>query len=267
MHGAIVLLHGVASNRTRWSEFVATTSLRERWTLLAPDLRGNGEFVDRGRIGTDVWCADIAALLDRDGQADAIIAGHCLGANLALHFADRHPQRSKGLILIEPMPPAALTGALRRVHRFRPLLHLLIPAVRMANALGIRRKELASLDLAQLDRETRAALARGPQGEEQLEQYASPLLDLRTTGTAAYLQQLLAAIQELPAPEAIRVPVLTLLAQHSSFTDLARTRGYVDRLRDGETILLPARHWIPTEQPEAMRRAIEDWIECHFPPH
>ena len=265
MSGAIVLLHGVASNRTRWSEFAATTALRESWALLAPDLRGNGDFVHRGRIGMAEWCADIAALLDAEGHSKAVLVGHCLGANLALNFAARCPKRTQGLVLIEPMPPQSLTGTMRKVKRLRPLLHVLIPIVRALNALGFHRRKLAPLDLEALDRETRAAVAKAEEGDAQLAKYASPLLDLRTTATGAYLQALLAVTEELPAPEPIAAPVLALVAEHSTFADAALVRAYLKRLPYCEIVALAAKHWIPTEQPQAMRAAIEAWVRRRLP--
>jgi hypothetical protein len=33
----------------------------------------------------------------------------------------------------------------------------------------------------------------------------------------------------------------------------------MERLADCRVVALQARHWIPTEQPEAMRQAIERW--------
>jgi pimeloyl-ACP methyl ester carboxylesterase len=47
---AMVLIHGMASNMTRWSEFVEQTGLRDSWDLLRLDLRGNGRSISRGRI-------------------------------------------------------------------------------------------------------------------------------------------------------------------------------------------------------------------------
>jgi pimeloyl-ACP methyl ester carboxylesterase len=148
--------------------------LRDSWAILRPDLRGNGAFVDRGRIGMAEWCADLAALLDTQGHAHAIVVGHCLGANIALNFAARFPERTQGLVLIEPMPPESLTGTMRKVRRLRPLLHVLVPIVRALNALGFHRRKLARLDLEALDRETRAAVAKGAEGDAQLAKYASP---------------------------------------------------------------------------------------------
>jgi pimeloyl-ACP methyl ester carboxylesterase len=39
----IVLIHGMASNMTRWSEFSEKTTLKRSWDLLRLDLRGNGK--------------------------------------------------------------------------------------------------------------------------------------------------------------------------------------------------------------------------------
>ena len=79
----VVLLHGLASNATRWSELVAHTSLRADWDLLRLDLRGNGASVWRGRLGMREWCADLAEILDAEGCARGVLVGHCLGANVA----------------------------------------------------------------------------------------------------------------------------------------------------------------------------------------
>lgn len=263
--GALVLLHGAASNHTRWSELCGTTALREQWALLRPDLRGQGASLYRGRIGMGEWCADLAALLDAEGLSRAVIAGHCLGANLALRFAARFPARTAGIVLIEPMLPEALAGTARWIRRLRPALFALVALTRSFNALGLRRRRLEPLDLEALDRETRAAIAKGPEGEGRLAKYASPLLDLRTTATGAYLQALLAVTEELPAPEGLATRVLALLSGRGTFTDPAATKAFLEKLPDCEIVAVPARHWIPTEQPEAMRAAIEDWLRRRFP--
>lgn len=262
--GTLLLLHGLASNHTRWSEFVRDTALRGDWVLLRPDLRGQGASIFRGGIDMDDWCADLATLLDTASFPKVVLVGHCLGANLALAFAARHPVRTAGLVLIEPMPPETLTGTMRYVRKLRALVQLAVPLVRVLNALGVHRRNLASIDLEQLDRDTRAALASGPQGEAQLAKYASPLADLRTTATGAYLQSLLAVTATLPALDQIAVPVLALLSEHSTFTEPAITRSILGRIPDCEIAQLPARHWIPTEQPDAMRATIENWVRRRF---
>jgi len=252
---ALVLLHGVASNSTRWSELVARTRLKESWTLLRPDLRGNGAAAfPRSRVGMDLWCADIAALLDARRCDRAVIAGHCLGANIALQFAARYPARAAAIVLIEPMPPGALAGKLRWLSPLRPILLLAYALARALNSLGLYRRRLEPLDLQQMDRAARS-------GELQLARFGSPFSDLRTTPVAAYCRMLAATAERWPDATAIRVPVLALISARSSFTDPERTRRALGALADCEVVELDAVHWIPTEQPDAMRAAIEDWIE------
>ena len=256
MSTTLVLLHGLASNSTRWWHFAANSRL-PGLKLLRPDLRGHAGSSDRGRIDMQVWCDDLVRLLDAEGCGRAVIGGHCLGANLALHFAARHPQRTAGLVLIEPMPPQALAGRMRRILVFRRLLLVLAAAVRMLNALGIRRRGFEPLDLEQWDR----ALAKG---EVDLARYASPLSDLKLAPIAAYLQSLAAVGAPLPPLAGIRAPALVLLSRNSTMTDLARTRAILQQLPDVEFKVLEAEHWIPTEQPDAMRAAIEDWLAARF---
>lgn len=254
----LVLLHGVGSNMTRWTEFVGRTRLRDSWDLLRLDLRGHGLSLHRGHIGMAEWCADLAAVLTAEGYSRAVIAGHCLGAGIATEFAVRQPARAAGLILIEPVFRQALIGGMGRLARFRQLCILLARLVLALNALGVHRRRLAPLDLEALDRETRALMA-GAGSTEALARYASPLLDLRTTATAVYLQDLIALTGPTPEMEAIRAPALALVTPGGGFTDPAVTMRLVERLEGCRVVCLQARHWIPTEQPEAMREAIEDW--------
>src|SRR5581483_2452450 len=106
--GVIVLIHGMASNLTRWSEFLEHTTLKRDWTVLRVDLRGHGESTTRARIGMKIWSHDIAALLDAEGFERAVLIGHSLGAHLALHFAARFAARVRALVLIDPVFPQAL---------------------------------------------------------------------------------------------------------------------------------------------------------------
>lgn len=257
----IVLVHGLASNHTRWTEFVATTRLRESWDLLRPDLRGFGASLDRGRTGLDEWCRDLEAILAAEGAAPAVLVGHCLGANVMLHFAARVPSATRGLVLIEPMFHQALTGALRLAARLRFAAAALAALVRTLNRLGAYRRRLATLDLAELDREARAAMAAAGPAAFPEERFGSALEDVKTTPTAAYLAGLHAVTSPLPDLRTIQVPVLALLSRGGRFGDPALTARLLTALPRGEMRMLEARHWIPTESPTEMRRAIEEWCD------
>jgi pimeloyl-ACP methyl ester carboxylesterase len=249
----LVLLHGVASNSTRWAELREGTRLKD-WDILAPDLRGNASAAaPRTPLGMDVWCADVAALLDARRAARAVVGGHCLGANIALQFAARYPQRVAGLVLVEPMPPPALIGMMRTLARLKALLYALYGAARLMNWVGVYRRRLEHLDLREWDRGIRS-------GKVRLSPFASLAVDLRSTPLAAYVRMLTATVEPWPEVGKIAVPVLALLSTQSSFTDRARTSRVLAALRDCDVVELDAVHWIPTEQPDAMRTVIEDWL-------
>lgn len=258
----LVLLHGAASNLTRWSEFVEQTRLRATRDMLRLDLRGHGQSLYRGRIGLEIWSDDIAAILKQEGYARAILIGHCLGANIAATFAARYPNMTAGIVLVEPMLRDALTGQLRTLRPFIPLLKVVAGVIRVANRLGLYRRHLETLDLRELDREFRTRLAEPGGGEALVKRYASPLHDLKIMPSANFLQDLVEVERPL-ALEKIHAPFLALLSTGRTFADPDITRALLSRLPQGEVHTLESKHWIPTEQPQAMQNAIEAWCNNH----
>jgi pimeloyl-ACP methyl ester carboxylesterase len=256
----LVLLHGAASNLTRWSEFVEQTRLRATRDILRLDLRGHGHSLYRGRIGLEIWSDDIAAILKQEGYTRALFIGHCLGANIAAAFAARYPNMTAGIVLVEPMLLDALTGPLRTLRSFIPLLKLAVGLIRIANRLGLYRRHLEILDLRALDQEYRARLAEPGGGKALVKRYASPLHDLKIMPSANFLQDLIEVERPLPL-EKIRAPFLALLSTGRTFADPDVTRARLSRLPQGEIHTLESEHWIPTEQPQAMRDMIEVWCE------
>lgn len=260
----LVMLHGLASNLTRWSEFVAHTELKSDWDLLRLDLRGHGTSLTRSAIDRTRWCADIAAVLQQEGYAQAVIVGHSLGAQVAIEYARRHPEQVIGLVLIDPVFPEALRGMLLSARRLRPLLWLMIRALRLLNALGLRRRHIPPRDLHALDVKTRAALAAAPE-LRIADLYMSPLEDLRYVPLVVYLQDLYETTRRLPAPEEIHAPVLVLLSAGAAVTEGDMTRRFIERFPCHSTVIVAADHWLLTERPEEARHAIERWCTSVFP--
>ena len=254
----LVLIHGAASNMTRWAEFAEETRLRETHDILRVDLRGHGQSLYRGRISLEIWSDDIAAILRQEKIPQALLAGHCLGANVAAVFAVRHPQRTAGLVLIEPMLRSALTGQLRRVRPFVPLLEFIIVVIRLLNRLGLYRRRLETIDLRALDLQFRALLDKPGGAETLTKRYASLWHDLRIMPSANFLQDLAEVVRALPL-EKIHTRFLALLSNGRTFADPDITRELLARLPQGEIHTLESKHWIPTEQPQAMRDRIEAW--------
>jgi pimeloyl-ACP methyl ester carboxylesterase len=255
----LVLVHGMASNLTRWSEFVEETSLRNSWDLLRIDLRGNGRSTFRGTITIETWCDDIAAILEAEGYSRAVLVGHCLGANLALHFAIRHSGRTEGLILIEPLFPRSFAGVLKKIQPYTFLLPPIIATLKLLNRLGLYRRYLPHLDLRELDREMRELMKSPGKSEAITKRYASVWFDLKFLPTTAFLQSLRELSRQLPSLSDIKKQVLLLFSTGKVFSDPAVARELCDMLENCTTVVLESHHWIPTERPVEMRTTIEEW--------
>lgn len=197
------------------------------------------------------WCSDLVAMLDAEDAERAVIVGHCMGANVAAQFAARYPARTESVVLVEPMPRDALIGSLAALKHVRFLFALAGAAALAFNRLGFYRKKLAPMNLEQWDKAVE-------KGEIPLEEFASPFSDLRTTPSAGYFLSLAAVFE--PFPLSLACPVLAMISRNSTMNDPARTRAALEKLGSVAIVELDAEHWIPTEQPDAMRAAIERWL-------
>jgi len=255
----LVLVHGMASNLTRWSEFVERTALKQQWDILRPDLRGHGQSPTRGPIGMRRWCDDLLGILDTEGYDQAVIAGHSLGAHVALEFAARHPKRVAGLVLIDPALRDALRGRLRLAPLLRPLLWLAIRAVRLLNALGLHRRQIPQRDLQRLDERVRAELLDSGDTAGFVRRYSSIAADLRYFPTAHFLQEGFEMLRPLADLDRVGAPVLVLLSRGLTYTDPDHTRHALGGLQQIEIVGIDAFHWPLTERPTEVREAIERW--------
>ncbi len=252
----LVMFHGLASNGTRWREFADLAHEQCGWQIVCPDLRGHGNSTFRGKLTSREWMEDLIALLKRAGCEQAVIGGHCLGANLAMRFALHHPDRVRGLVLVEPMLPAALHGVMRFLRPIRWLLPMLARPIRVLNAMGIRRRSLPVLDLTELDRKTRAKVAEQGSHEAMVGRYAKPNKDMFFMPIATYLQSLYQVLREIGPIQDIQAPALALLSDGALLADPDKSRKLLGEMPRVQIEQIDALHWIPTEQPEAMTEAI-----------
>jgi esterase len=265
--GTVLLLHGLASNASRWAEFAQASTLPPDWAVLRVDLRGHGRAQPARRATLEDWCADLGAVLDAEGATDAVLVGHSLGAQVALHFAAGHATRVRGLVLIDPVFRDALQAAAARKARLAPLFQIGAAAIGALNALGLRRREVVADDLQALDRLARAALCDPASEAAFIARYSSTRHDLRQMRSAQYLQDLVEMFRPPPPLAAIAVPVLTLLSRGATFAPEAAMRARLAALPQGEIAAVDCHHWPLTERPVEVRAAIEAWIlsRCRRP--
>ncbi len=100
-----VAVHGITASAMSWQ--AVARQMPPGWTLAAPDLRGRGHSGHLpGPYGLERHAADVTAVLRHFGGRP-VLAGHSMGAYVALLAHDAHPNLSRRLILIDgglPLP-------------------------------------------------------------------------------------------------------------------------------------------------------------------
>ena len=95
----LVLLHGMAGDSLTWA--AAAHELKERFTIIAPDLLGHGESSTQATdysLGAHATVVrDIMRMLDCE---HATVAGQSFGGGVALQFAYQFPEMCERLVLV-----------------------------------------------------------------------------------------------------------------------------------------------------------------------
>jgi pimeloyl-ACP methyl ester carboxylesterase len=100
----VVMLHGWPQHWYLWRDLIPVVAPRAR--LICPDLRGFGwtAVPDRG-YEKDQLKRDILAVLDELGVEDFFVAGHDWGGYVGFLLALEHPERVRGLLAMNVLPP------------------------------------------------------------------------------------------------------------------------------------------------------------------
>jgi pimeloyl-ACP methyl ester carboxylesterase len=115
----VVLLHGFPEFWYSWRYQIPFLA-EHGYTGVAPDLRGYND-TDKPRTGYSVstLLRDIVGLIKGLGQEKAIIVGHDWGGALAWAFAQRYPQMTERLVVLNAPHPRAFMRELRTAKQLR----------------------------------------------------------------------------------------------------------------------------------------------------
>ncbi|MFC3069321.1 alpha/beta fold hydrolase [Phenylobacterium soli] len=108
VHGegpALLLTHGFSATSQMWKGQIDT--LAPHFQVITWDMRGHGQSdypADPKAYSEEATVADMAALLDRVGARTAVVGGLSLGGYMSLAFHRRHPERVRGLLIIDTGP-------------------------------------------------------------------------------------------------------------------------------------------------------------------
>jgi pimeloyl-ACP methyl ester carboxylesterase len=96
----VLLVHGLAGSAATWRYVMP--ALAERYTVVAPDLLGQGESdKPRGDYSLGAHANMLRDLMDGLGHERATLVGQSLGGGVVLQFAHQFPERCERLVLVD----------------------------------------------------------------------------------------------------------------------------------------------------------------------
>lgn len=255
----MVLLHGYPQTGHMWRKVMP--ALAERFTVVAPDLRGYGDS-DRPPAGYDkrTMAADLTELLRALGLTPVVLVGHDRGARVAHRFALDHPALLTRLVLLDIAPTYDVFDRLDQ-HRARRIWHWLFHQVPdLPEALTAGREDVYLRYLYRAWAHNPAAIE-----EEAIQEYVRCF---RQAGAmrAAFDDYRAGASIDLEHDAAdrhrkIAVPTLVLWGQSRPTQAADMLAVWGPRCEQLEGFGVPeCGHFIPEEQPAAVVRAILKFV-------
>lgn len=261
----LVFLHANGFNAHTYRTLLEP--LGERFHIVAPDLRGHGATTlparPENRPNWDDMCSDVVDLVKAIDGPPIVLAGHSMGATLAVLAASRAPDRVRGLALLDPVILNRAASALMRV----PGGWRLAKRHPWAVAALKRRRRFADIDAAVAAYTGRGSFKGWP--DAVLRDYVEGGFkstddgDVELAVTPEWESSNYTAQANDPWGALRRVgrPVRILKAQTGStcavdVADAARLDGLTVAVAEGGT------HFFPMIQPERARAFLEDGLEA-----
>lgn len=123
----ILLVHGLAASLFDWRELLPALA-SSGYAGYALDLPGHGESDKPARpeaYHIETVFAQFVRWVDQLGlDSPAVLVGHSLGGYLAMQFALRFPEQTRGLVLVSPFYRPAQLPPFLRVRPRRPLVNV-----------------------------------------------------------------------------------------------------------------------------------------------
>lgn len=118
----LLLIHGFPCTSRIWSHNLIPLAAMG-FDVVAPDLRGYGDsdFAPDDFYDFNAFNTDLTGLFDKLGWDRPVVAGHDLGAAIAIDLANRHPDRVDRLVILDDsMPDLPETFAAAGIPPTRP---------------------------------------------------------------------------------------------------------------------------------------------------
>lgn len=235
----IVLVHGFPFSSDLWLPQIA--ALRDRYRVIAPDLRGFGRSeVTPGPYPMELFAADISELLDGLGIDEAVIGGLSMGGYVAFEFYRRHPDRVTAMVLADTRPDPDTPEARANREKMADL-------ARASGSRAVTEQLLPKL-LARATREHKPGVVSALR--EMMESAKPEAIE-------AALRGMPLRADSRPLLAELAVPVLIMNGAEDRITPAEETREWSLRIPRAQfEIIEDAGHVSNLEQPEAFNRVL-----------
>lgn len=126
----VVYLNGAYADRSHWRRVIA--ELGPGYRHITYDERARGKSKRSADYSFEACVRDLDAVLEARGLEGPILVGWSYGAVIAVHWADRNPDRVLGMVCVDGAMPYGLTGqeGRERIRKLFRRIRLLLPLVR-----------------------------------------------------------------------------------------------------------------------------------------
>jgi pimeloyl-ACP methyl ester carboxylesterase len=255
----LVMLHGLSGNLAVW-HLRMVPLLQDRFRVTTYDLRGHGRSsMPPSGYATGDMAADLSGLMDALGIAQADFVGHSFGADVVLHFALLHPERTRKLMLIEPGIPALLSDRKNPDWDGWAYWAEVIERLTGEPVPLERRTDVSYM----LRRSFEVPVVYGPL--RGLPRRRDNILKLLETTTIARDYEM---VGELTLDNLATIPHPKLLLYDGASAWLSTFRVLRDLLPNCTPVILPGselRHFAPLEAPELLVQHLTDFFDAPAP--
>ncbi len=230
-------------------------------TLVYYDQRGTGrsaaELVE-SVIDFDVFVDDVDGLREALGYERVSVLGHSFGALIAMEYARRYPERTRALILMNPVEPGSRyreETARRQAERRPEDVAREMAELRESEAFAAR-------DPATLSRFYRLAfrpVVGSPEVVEQLDLDLSDTTARQGQDVARLLGSSLGTVEWWDRPPAIEAPTLVLHGLHDA-APAEMARELAEAFPMGTLAVLDAGHFPYVEDPRGLVSAVSSFF-------
>jgi len=256
---AVVLLHGFGDTGDMWAPLAA--SLAGDHMVIVPDLRSMGlSAVTEHGFEKMNQAKDIADILDTLRIASAVIVGHDIGNMVAFAFAERYPERTTKLVMMDAPVPGV--GPWDDILKSPLLWHFRFGGADMERLVAGR--ERIYLDRFWNDFAANPSKFDEASRVHYAELYAKPRHMHAGFAQFAAFDQDVIDNRAAVGRGRLKMPVLAIGGDHS----LGSTMAYIMRFAADnvrEVVITDSGHWLMEEQPKATVSAIVDFLSADSP--